>query len=67
MTKLIKMIDENLFEQLSIVFGEKKAKQLIKEIKEIKNKNPNIAYNFIFSEDGKITAIEKKEKESYYP
>lgn len=54
---------ENLVKQLAIVFGNKKAKKLIKEIEEIKKDNPDQSYSFIFQEDGTLVALKKNMNE----
>jgi len=51
--------ESDLLEQLSIAFGEKKAKELINEIKRIKKQNPGVNFEFIFGEDGELTTRKK--------
>jgi hypothetical protein len=46
--------------QLSVVYGEKKSKIILKKIKELKKQNPGKKYSFIFDEHGEFVAIEKK-------
>lgn len=55
--------EKQLLKQLEIAFGIKKAKKLIKQIKEIKSKDPNARYSFFFSEDGSLTTVRKKNYE----
>ena len=53
------MDDKELLKQLEVAFGIKKAKQLLKKVKELKNKNPEAKYSFIFGEDGTMKAVRK--------
>lgn len=54
------MEEKELLKQLEVAFGLKKAKNLIKQIKEIKKLNPNSRFSFFFSEDGTLTTVRKE-------
>lgn len=47
-------------EQLEAAFGKKRTKRILKDIADLKKKNPKKAFSFIFAEDGSFTYIEKK-------
>jgi hypothetical protein len=53
------MDEKELLKQLEVAFGSKKAKKLVKKIRDIKQKDPNIKYSFIFGEDGSLTVLRK--------
>lgn len=52
--------DEELFIQLDAAFGESKALEIIRDIKQFKDNNKGKAFKFIFNELGQFKAIEKK-------
>jgi hypothetical protein len=53
------MNEKELFKQLEVAFGSKKAKKLVKQIREIKAEDPNARYSFYFGEDGTLTTVRK--------
>ena len=53
------MEEKELLKQLEVAFGIKKAKKLVKQIKELKQQDPNARYSFFFSEEGTLTAVRK--------
>ena len=53
------MDEKELIKQLEAAFGIKRAKKLVKQIKELKAKDPNARYSFFFSEEGTLTAVRK--------
>jgi hypothetical protein len=53
------MANEDLSEMLSVAYGQKRAKKIVKEIQRFKAKNPKKVFSFIFAEDGSFKAIEK--------
>jgi hypothetical protein len=50
---------QHIVANLETVFGKKKAKKILKQIEELKRKNPNQAYCFIFDEQGNFKAEKK--------
>lgn len=53
------IMDKGLLKQFEEAYGKKKAKKIIKKIKLIKEKNPNIIFSFVFDENGNFQAIPK--------
>lgn len=45
--------------QLKVVYGEKKSKQILKKISNFKKQNPGKHFSFIFDEHGDFVALEK--------
>lgn len=56
------MEEKELLKQLEVAFGIKKAKKLVKQVKELKEQDPNARYSFFFSEQGVLTAVRKNNK-----
>jgi hypothetical protein len=49
---------------MEVVYGEEKALNIVKKVKEFKNRNPGKTFSFIFDELGNFLAIDKnKDKE----
>ena len=55
-------MDENIIKQLADVYGKKKAKKIVKKVRSIKKKHPNIIFSFIFDEEGNVQALPKEER-----
>jgi len=52
--------DTTLIQELALVFGEDRARQIEKQVNEIKKKNPDARFEFIVNEDGSVK-VEQKE------
>lgn len=53
------MEEKELLKQLQVAFGIKRAKKLVKQVRELKEQDPNARYSFFFSEEGTLTAVRK--------
>lgn len=60
---MIKSTNNKLFETLKELYGKKRAKEILKEIQELKENNPDQAYSFIFREDGTFIAHKKNQEQ----
>ena len=56
--------DKELFVQMEAAYGEQRALNIVKQVKEFKDRNPGKTFSFIFDELGNFLAIDKsKDKE----
>ena len=57
------MDKHNPEEQLTVAFGKRRAKEILRDINILKEKNPGKAFSFIFAEDGSFQYVEKQKED----